>query len=147
MPWLPLSAESARAALAGAQEQDLLCAAPAGQADPLAEELGRVVALVRGYIPALRTNPGLGAGLLPDTLHAPCLDILRLRLATRLASGRAAGEWLLSEPRRKAADDAFAYLKDVARGLVAVEPPPDGGASAAPMFTGDYGSDEPEAFK
>jgi hypothetical protein len=147
MPWLPITVESARAALAGAAEQDLLCATTPGQPDPLAEELGRVLAMVRSYIPSLRANPGLGAGLLPDLLHASCLDILRLRLATRLAAGRAAGEWLVTEPRRKAAEEAMSYLKDIARGIVAIEPPPDGGAPAAPIFTGEFGSDSPEAFK
>lgn len=147
MPWLALTSEMARTALAGPEEQALLCEASQWPSDPLADELGRVVAMARSYIPQLRANPGLSAGLLPDTLHAPCLDILRLRLATRLAAGRAAGEWLVSEPRRKAAEEALSYLKDVARGIVAVEPPPDAGTSAAPIFTGEYGCDSPEAFK
>lgn len=146
MAWLPLTPESARTALAGTAEQDLLCSAPGG-VDPLGDELGRVLALARGYIPSLRANPGLSPGLLPDMLHGACLDILRLRLATRLAAGRAAGEWLVTEPRRKAAEEAMAYLKDVARGLVAVEPPPDGeSAGVSPTFTGDYGHDQPDAF-
>jgi len=146
MAWTALTVSAARAAIAGADEQDLLAGLTAtGQPDPFADELPRVIAEVRSYIPALRVDQSLGAGLLPDTLFGACLDILRLRLATRLAAGRQASEWLVTEPRRKAAEDARAYLKDVARGLVAVEPPPPGVPPAEdPLEAGGYhGSDEP----
>lgn len=145
MPWVALTVSDARAALAGAEEQDLLSGLVAtGQPDPLEGELTRVVAEVRSYIPALRSDSTLGAGLLPDTLHGACLDILRLRLATRLAAGRQAADWLVTEPRRKAAEDARAYLKDVSRGLVAIEPPPAGAPPAAQPLpaSGHFGSDD-----
>lgn len=145
MAWTALTVAAARTALAGADEQDLLSGLTAvGQPDPLESELPGVIAVVRSYIPALRADQTLGAGLLPDTLHGVCVDMLRLRLATRLAAGRQASDWLVTEPRRKAAEDAVNYLKDVAKGLVAVEPPPAGAPPADdPLAPGGYhGSDE-----
>lgn len=144
MAWTALTVSAARAAIAGADEQDLLAGFTApGQPDPFDGDLARVVAEVRSYIPALRVDQTLGAGLLPDTLHGVCLDILRLRLATRLAAGRQASEWLVTEPRRKAAEDARSYLKDVAKGLVSVEAPPAGVPPAEDPLVADgyHGSD------
>ncbi len=146
MAWTALTVSDARAAIAGADEQDLLAGLTAsGQPDPIEAELARVIAEVRSYIPALRVDPSLGAGLLPDTLFGVCVDILRLRLATRLAAGRQASEWLVTEPRRKAAEDARAYLRDVARGLIAVEAPPPSVPPAEDALApgGYHGSDTP----
>jgi hypothetical protein len=144
MPWTALSAEALKSQLS-AQELEALRTfdLAAGQGDPLTEVLLRTVLEVRGYIPALRPDLGAAAGLLPDTLHGATVDMVRYRLCSRLASGPKAAAWLLTEPRTKAYEQAIYLLKDVARGLVAVEPPPTSTPSAAPPpYAGDFGGDD-----
>jgi phage gp36-like protein len=143
MSWTTLSQEDVHAQLTSREIELLLGTGLAvGQASPLPDVLSRAVAEVRSYVPALRADSSLAAGLLPQSLHGAALDIIRYRLATRLASGRQASEWLLSEPRQKAYQDALAYLKDVARGLVAVDPLPAGGTPSLGATAGHFGSEE-----
>lgn len=133
MAWTELTVEHMRGKLSKT-ELDLLRTLDVeeGQADPLEEILSRTVAEARAHIPALRADPTAAAGLLPKSLHGAALDIARFRLATRLATGARAAGLLLSEPRQRAYTDALQYLRDVARGVIAVEPPPDGDPPAAP---------------
>jgi phage gp36-like protein len=140
MAWIALTSDAVQSQLSG-RELELLTGGGLadGQPSPLADVLARAVAEVRSYIPALRPDPSLVEGCLPESLHGAVLELVRYRLATRLASGRQAAEWLLSEPRQRAYQDALAYLKDVARGLVAVEPPPTGNQPA--QASGQFGSD------
>lgn len=110
----------------------------AGQADPVAEVLARGIAEVRGYIPALRGDSTLAAGLLPEGLHAAALDMVRARLCSRLPLPEH-----FQERHDKAAERALAFLQKVAEGRIAVEPPPVGEPPAAQEpVTGFWGSEE-----
>jgi len=143
MSWTELTADAITSQLGANELQALRTVQLAsGQPDPLAEVHTMVIAQVRSYIPALRADPALAPGLLPESLHGVALDIARHRLCTRLAVGSKAAGWLHSEPRQKAYEDAVAYLRDVARGLIAVEPPPAGESPAAPASDGHWGSAE-----
>lgn len=143
MAWAELTVDAITSQL-GAHELQALrtLQLEPGKPDPLTEVQAMVLAQVRSYIPALRADPTVAPGLLPESLHGVTLDVARHRLCTRLAVGAQAAKWLHSEPRQKAYEDALAYLRDVARGLIAVEPPPVSGDPAeTPPAQGYWGSE------
>lgn len=143
MAWTTLSEDAIRSQLGGAELQALRTVqTETGQSDPLAEVVTMVIAQVRSYIPVLRADPSRAAGLLPESLHGVAIDVARHRLATRLAVGAKAAAWLNSEPRQKAYEEAISYLRDVARGLIAVESPPEGDTPATSDGGGWFGGEE-----
>ena len=118
MSWIAITETQVRTRRTGPELAALKTAALApGQADPLPAVIAGVIQRVRGYCAA--GGFALGAGeTIPGRLEDAALALIRFELAGRLPVAA-----MLTEDRRKAAEDARALLRDVARGLFAIDVP------------------------
>lgn len=118
--WITLTADDLKQGLSGPEVSALSTAALAsGQGDPLPAVVLDVIREVRGYISAHPSNV-LGAGdTIPDTLKATAIARVRFEAFTRLP----VKESLLTEARQKANEAALQRLRDVARGMFAIQEP------------------------
>ena len=91
-------------------------ATAAGQADPLTPTLAQVVDLVRGYVGAYRPNALGPAGMIPQKLLAPVLDLVAVRLPQRVGVSP-------KDVRQVAATQAIRLLEQVANGVFNIEEP------------------------
>ncbi len=87
-----------------------------GQADPLTPTLAQVVDLVRGYVGAYRPNTLGPAGMIPQKLLAPALDLVAVRLPQRVGVSP-------KDVRQAAATAAIRLLEQVANGVFNIEEP------------------------
>ena len=108
-----------------------------GQGDPVATQLQSVVDEVRGYIAANRENVLGLPGTLPPRLIGPAMDLLLLKIGSRLVG-------IVFDPdniRRDAAREARRLLERVADGRYAIEQPATAaepsqqGTSPRPLFS------------
>lgn len=92
-----------------------LGAADGSAEDQLPDIITHVVAECRGYISAWSANTLAEGETLPTALIHHAVVIVRYRLMTRLGLS-------VNEARTTEYNDAYAYLRDIAKGLVKLPP-------------------------
>lgn len=120
MPWIIPTETDLLARLSAPELAAYRAAAiKAGQADPVPEILGGVVAEVRGYVAGHKPNTLGPPGHIPDTLLDAAMALAVARLPARLPI-------TLSDLRKDAKDDALRLLASVAAGRFFVAAPEEG---------------------
>lgn len=130
MSWISVTVADIATRLAD-PELDAARNALVAAGDPLPDIVSAVVAEVRGYVGACRTNRLGPAGTIPDELLNAALALIRGRLLSRLPVTS-----LDTDARRKEVDSAERLLREVAacRFVVSLpaEPAPAGDIPAPP---------------
>lgn len=135
MSWISVTADDIGTRLAGPELDAVRSAALAeGQVDPLPGIVSAVVAEVRGYVAAHRSNRLGPPDTIPDELLNAALALVRGRLLSRLPVAS-----LDTDPRRKEVESAERLLREVAAGRFVVslpaEPAPSSDLPAPPRPT------------
>ena len=113
MAWQSITEADLLTVVSGAELQTLRgTSLGSGQDDPVAPIISQVVNLVRGYIS--NGMPLSDAGTIPGTLLAPTLDIIAVRIGTRIGRDPSAA-------RKAAHDAAMQLMRDVADRKIQVE--------------------------
>lgn len=117
MAWIEITEADVLTVLSGPELAGYRSAAKAsGQADPLAPITAQVVDLVRGYVGAYKSHTLGAAGLIPQKLLAPALDLIAVRVPQRVGQTPKPG-------RKDAAEAAVKLLEAVAKGNFDIEEP------------------------
>ena len=120
MSWRLLTEQDLAGHLSDTELQRLRAAANGSQQDLVADTLLGISNTVRGYIsahPANRLGPD---GTVPAELVDAACHIAVIHISTRVGG-------MLLDPkglRQKASEESMALLRDVAKGLFRVQPPP-----------------------
>lgn len=122
MSWIKPTREDLTATISS-EEIDAFSAS-ADFADVVDANLRRTVQLVRGYVRAGGVKLPADESLMPPSLLASAMDYAAYDLLKRFSVE-------ISEPRRRAREDALSIFKEVGAGRMAVEPHEDEDGSSA----------------
>ncbi len=140
MAWAALTVDDVKTRLSGTEITLVQSAVlSSGQSDPIPEIIAQVTDAIRGYI-EVKYAPG-EAGTLPPQIKDAAIAIVRWRLIGRLAAGQQ-GALSGSEHRKKEHDDAWATVKEIAKGEFAIEKPDPVSEEEIASGGGVYGSEE-----
>ncbi len=126
MAWRALNEADLAGHLSDTELQRIRAAAVGKNGDPIADTLLGIANTIRGYIsahPANRLGPD---GTIPEELVDCAMHIAVVHVWTRVGGGLLDPKGL----RKEAADEAMKLLRDVAKGLFRVQPPPTADAQA-----------------
>jgi hypothetical protein len=134
MAWITITENDLLTVLSGPELDAFRATAKAdGQADPVAPTITQVIDMVRGYVGGNKINLLGPTGTIPAKLLAPALDIIAVRIPSRVGKAPKSG-------RKDAADAAVKLLEQVARGAFDIEEPiepgPDQPSAGRPTFAG-----------
>ena len=122
MSWIKPTREDLTATISS-EEIDAFSAS-ADFSDVVDANLRRTVQLVRGYVRAGGVKLPADESLMPPSLLASAMDYAAYDLLKRFSVE-------ISEPRRRAREDALSIFKEVGAGRMAVEPNEDEDGSSA----------------